>query len=61
MLARRKWFGRNSDTITAVDFDALLGHSVVITDAATRVFAAEIIAMYPDAKVILNIYCDVKA
>lgn len=66
-LARRKWFGHDGqgggghDTITAADFDALLGHSVAVTDAAASVFAAEMIAAYPDAKVVLNMRRDVDA
>ena len=58
-LARRKYFDRSSSSssskpITAADFDALLGHSVAVTDAAANCFAPELIAAYPDAKVILN-------
>ena len=49
------------DTITAADFDALLGHSVAVTDAAASVFAAEMIAAYPEAKVVLNMRRDVDA
>jgi hypothetical protein len=67
-LARKKWFGADlsssdpsSSTITAADFDALLGHSVAVTDAAASVFAAEMIAAYPEAKVILNMRRDVDA
>lgn len=56
-LARKKWYGDNTGdcTITAEEFDALLGHSVAVTDAAASCFAAELIAAYPDAKVILNV------
>ena len=46
--------GDGESNITREDFDALLGHSVAVTDAAASVFAAEIIAAYPEAKVILN-------
>ncbi|KAI1399312.1 hypothetical protein F4819DRAFT_498124 [Hypoxylon fuscum] len=55
-LSRKKWFGslNGDDKITTADFDALLGHAVAVTDTAGSVFAAEIIAAYPDAKVILN-------
>jgi hypothetical protein len=56
-LARKKWYGDKTGdcTITAAEFDALLGHSVAVTDAAASCFAAELIAAYPDAKVILNV------
>src|SRR5690606_34690548 len=47
--------------ITAADFDELLGHSVAVTDAAASVFAAEMIAAYPEAKVVLNMRRDVDA
>ncbi|TPX13507.1 uncharacterized protein E0L32_005978 [Thyridium curvatum] len=60
-LARRKWFGvedGESGGLTAADFDALLGHSVAVTDAAASVFAAEMVAAYPDAKVVLNMRGD---
>jgi hypothetical protein len=51
-----RWFGPpdGKNNITAADFDALLGHAVAVTDTASSVFAAEMIAAYPDAKVILN-------
>ncbi|OWT43060.1 hypothetical protein VFPPC_17764 [Pochonia chlamydosporia 170] len=39
-LLRRKWYGDDSGTasISAEDFDALLGHSVAVTDAAASFF-----------------------
>ncbi|KAK0636121.1 hypothetical protein B0T17DRAFT_483974, partial [Bombardia bombarda] len=51
-----RWFAplTGDTTITASDFDALLGHSVAVTDAAASVFAAELVAAYPAAKVMLN-------
>ncbi|OJD16578.1 hypothetical protein AJ78_03269 [Emergomyces pasteurianus Ep9510] len=61
-LARKKWFsqyGGGDCTITAAEFDALLGHSVAVTDAAASCFAAEMIAAYPEAKVILNVRGDI--
>jgi hypothetical protein len=62
-LARRKWFSsgkekRKGAVITAAEFDELLGHSVAVTDAAASVFAAEMIAAYPEAKVVLNMRRD---
>jgi CubicO group peptidase (beta-lactamase class C family) len=51
--------GRNKGAvITAAEFDELLGHSVAVTDAAASVFAAEMIAAYPEAKVVLNMRRD---
>lgn len=58
-----RWFGPldGNVEITAADFDALLGHCVAVTDAAGSVFAAELIAAYPNAKVILNYRKDLDA
>lgn len=55
-LADKKFAGApdGESNITASDFDALLGHAVAVTDAAASVFAAEMIAAYPTAKVVLN-------
>ncbi|ROV89109.1 hypothetical protein VMCG_09865 [Cytospora schulzeri] len=62
-LCRKKWFGPldGNTTFTAADFDPLLGHSVAVTDAAASVFAAELIAAYPEAKVVLNYRKDLDA
>lgn len=74
-LARKKLFGpdlslpshasasfsRPPTTITTSDFDALLGHCAAVTDAAASCFAAELIAAYPDAKVVLNMRADADA
>ncbi|KXX74201.1 hypothetical protein MMYC01_210004 [Madurella mycetomatis] len=62
-LCRKKFFGPldGKTTITAAEFDALMGHSVAVTDAAASVFAAELIAAYPDAKVVLNYRKDMDA
>jgi hypothetical protein len=59
-LCRKKWFGdRDGDChISAAEFDELLGHSVAVTDAASSVLAVEMIAAYPDAKVVLNMRKD---
>jgi hypothetical protein len=56
-LARKKRFSDKTGecTITAPEFDRLLGYSAVATDAAASCFAAGLIAAYPDAKVILNV------
>ncbi|KAJ4348110.1 uncharacterized protein N0V89_009482 [Didymosphaeria variabile] len=60
-LARRKFFKPTAEPITSADFDALLGHAVAVTDAAANCFSAELIAAYPDAKVILNTRQDIDA
>lgn len=62
-LAEKKWYGTEDgeSNITVQDFDELLGHSVAVTDAAASVFAAEIIAAYPEAKVVLNTRRDMDA
>ncbi|KAF5536522.1 ARCA-like protein [Fusarium napiforme] len=62
-LCRKKWFGSldGNTTITQEEFDEILGHSVAVTDAAASVFAAELIAAYPDAKVVLNYRKDLDA
>ncbi|KAJ4098906.1 hypothetical protein NW756_003516 [Fusarium oxysporum] len=59
----RRWFGSldGNTTITKEEFDEVLGHSVAVTDAAGSVFAAELIAAYPDAKVVLNYRRDLDA
>lgn len=58
-----RWFGPldGNNNITAADFDALMGHSCAVTDAAGSVFAAELIAAYPEAKVVLNYRRDIDA
>ncbi|KAK3293643.1 uncharacterized protein B0H64DRAFT_364406 [Chaetomium fimeti] len=62
-LCRKKWYGtaetkRKGMAVTAAEFDELLGHSVAVTDAAASVFAAEMVAAYPEAKVVLNMRRD---
>ncbi|OAQ78514.1 NAD dependent epimerase/dehydratase [Purpureocillium lilacinum] len=59
-LCRKKWYGAadGEADLTAVDFDAVLGHAAAVTDAAASVFAAELIAAYPEAKVVLNTRAD---
>lgn len=64
-LARKKWYGdeggRGSGAaVTAAEFDELLGHAVAVTDAAASVFAAEMVAAYPGAKVVLNMRRDLE-
>ncbi|QPC59378.1 hypothetical protein HYE67_001609 [Fusarium culmorum] len=57
------WFGSvdGNTNITKEDFYEILGHCVAVTDAAASVFAAELIAAYPDAKVVLNYRKDLDA
>ncbi|OCK74417.1 hypothetical protein K432DRAFT_386822 [Lepidopterella palustris CBS 459.81] len=52
---------RRGLVITAADFDRVIGHCVAITDIPAALFAADLIAAYPDAKVILNVRRDVDA
>lgn len=58
-----RWFGPldGNNDFSAADFDPLIGHSVAVTDAAASVFAAELIAAYPEAKVVLNYRRDLDA
>ena len=62
-LCRKKWYGaKNGEPdISAADFDALIGHAAAVSDAPASVFATELIAAYPDAKVILNTRGDLDA
>lgn len=59
-LARKKWCGNTGGdvSITASEFDELIGHSDAVIDTIAWAFAPEVIAAYPDAKVILNIRRD---
>lgn len=41
-------------SITAEDFDTVIGHCAAITDFGAACFARELIMVYPSAKVILN-------
>ncbi|KAM3501536.1 hypothetical protein MY10362_005485 [Beauveria mimosiformis] len=48
-------------SLTAADFDQVIGHCAAVTDHAATAFALDLIAAYPDAKVILNVRKDVDA
>ncbi|KAL4883145.1 hypothetical protein BJY04DRAFT_216442 [Aspergillus karnatakaensis] len=50
-----------SPKLTAADFDTVLGDSVGVCDLFAAEFALELIAAYPDAKVILNTRTDLDA
>jgi hypothetical protein len=56
-LCRKKWYGEPDGdvSISAAEFDELIGHCAAVTDTAGSPFAAELIAAYPDAKVGLNV------
>lgn len=47
--------------VTRADFDELMGHCTAVTDAAGSCFARELIAAYPEAKVVLNVRRDLDA
>lgn len=59
-LATRK-YSASAEPIKAEDFDRIIGHCVAITDLPAAFFAKELIAAYPEAKVILNVRKDVDA
>lgn len=62
-LTNKKFHGAKDgeSNLTRADFDAIIGHSVAITDAPAALFAAEMIEAYPEAKVVLNIRRDLDA
>lgn len=64
-LAVRKWKTVDSDShiatgpkVSRQDFDTIFGHCAGITDLPAAAFARELIAAYPEAKVILNTRID---
>ncbi|KAI1373084.1 hypothetical protein F4677DRAFT_448677 [Hypoxylon crocopeplum] len=59
-LVKRK-YEQPGSKFTSADFDPIIGHCVAITDLPGAVFAPELIAAYPDAKVILNVRRDLDA
>ncbi|KAB5511334.1 hypothetical protein GE09DRAFT_917549, partial [Coniochaeta sp. 2T2.1] len=56
-LCRKKWYGPPDGraNITSEEFDVVLGHCEAVTDLAAWAFAPELLAAYPDVKVILNV------
>ena len=64
-LARKKGYGPPAlgdlPKVSRDDFDEILGHCMAVTDAPGSVFAAELIAAYPEAKVVLNVRRDLDA
>lgn len=55
-LVRRKYYGSSDGDvhISSADFDILIGDNQAVIDSLPTLFAPELIAAYPDAKVILN-------
>ena len=67
-LAVKKWRSPPSESsmadglkVTREDFDAIIGHCVGVSDLPGAAFARELIAAYPEAKVILNTRNDMAA
>ncbi|KAI9372876.1 P-loop containing nucleoside triphosphate hydrolase protein [Aspergillus egyptiacus] len=62
-LVRRKYNGaRDGDVhITSAEFDMLIGNSQAVVDSLCILFAPELVAAYPDAKVVLNVRPDTDA
>ena len=62
-LGRHKYLGeanssRGDTGFTRQDFDEVLGDAVAVCDAPGSCFARELIELYPEAKVILNVAAD---
>lgn len=54
-LDRKKYTSPGGDAnVSAQDFDQIIGHCMAITDLPAARIAPELIAAYPDAKVVLN-------
>ncbi|KAJ5241921.1 uncharacterized protein N7469_000248 [Penicillium citrinum] len=62
-LLRRKFHGaRDGDVqISRAEFDILIGDSQAVVDSLCLFFAPELLAAYPDAKVVLNLRPDMNA
>jgi len=67
-LAVKKYRSKPSESsmadglkVTREDFDTIIGHCVGISDLPGAAFARELIAAYPEAKVILNTRSDMPA
>ncbi|KAJ5692603.1 P-loop containing nucleoside triphosphate hydrolase protein [Penicillium macrosclerotiorum] len=62
-LVRRKYNGINGGDvhISSAEFDIVLGDHQAVIDSLPAFFAPELLAAYPDAKVILNLRPDVDA
>ncbi|KAI1302893.1 hypothetical protein F5Y03DRAFT_396112 [Xylaria venustula] len=53
-LVEKKYYGTPDGEITVAEFDSLLGHATAVIEKVAYFFAPELIAAYPEAKVILN-------
>lgn len=62
-LTRRKYNGAcDGDVqITSAEFDTLIGDSQAVVDSLCVLFGPELLAAYPDAKVVLNVRPDTDA
>ncbi|KAJ5348233.1 uncharacterized protein N7506_001486 [Penicillium brevicompactum] len=62
-LVRRKYHGAHDGDvqITRAEFDTLIGDSQAVVDSLCILFAPELLAAYPEAKVILNQRLDMNA
>ncbi|KAJ5823484.1 hypothetical protein N7447_005824 [Penicillium robsamsonii] len=62
-LVRRKYSGaRDGDVhISNAEFDILIGDSQAVVDSLCILFAPQLVAAYPDAKVVLNLRPDMDA
>lgn len=53
-LLEKKYYGVPDGEITRADFDALFGHATATIEKVAYFFAPELIAAYPEAKIVLN-------
>lgn len=55
-LVKRKYHGAHDGDvqISSAEFDILLGDKTAVIDSLSMLFAPELVAAYPDAKVVLN-------
>jgi hypothetical protein len=62
-LCRKKWHGEPDGdvSISAAEFDELIGYCVTVADTVGAYFAAELISAYPNAKVVSNVRKDLDA
>lgn len=62
-LVRRKYHGaRDGDVhISSAEFDILIGDNQAVIDSLPTLFAPDLMAAYPDAKIILNVRRDLDA
>ncbi|KAF2490981.1 hypothetical protein BU16DRAFT_421760, partial [Lophium mytilinum] len=58
---KAKFEPETSPPFTKSDWDSLLGHCSALTDTPCHIFAEELVATYPDAKVVLTMRDSVEA